>query len=68
MRKKIRFFAILFVFLTAGNLLFVDPKDPWGALFVGFFTAALMAFTFVPLVERPMLSLIKKMLAKYTNH
>jgi hypothetical protein len=70
MRKKLRLFAIIFVFMM-GWSLFVDrvseSREIWGALFVAFFSAVLMGFVFHPLVERPMLNRIKEVLAKYNN-
>lgn len=67
MRKKIGLFTFLFVTVGTSNYLFIGRGEIWSALFVGFFTALIMAFVFVPLVEKPMLNVVKKLTAKYTK-
>lgn len=57
----------MFAMLTIGNYFFVDRNDIGGALFVGFFGSLLFAFVFVPLMEKPMRNVMKKLSAKYSR-
>ena len=64
MRNKIGLFVYLFITTTVCNYLFVGDYDIWSALFVGFFSAVILAFVFMPLVEKPMMNLIKEIVIK----
>ena len=64
MQKKMRLFTFYFTVIAGWNYLFIGRGELWSALFVGFFSSLLVAFVFIPLVERPMLNFIKKIVTK----
>ena len=68
MKKKMMLFTFLFSTNTACHYLFVDRNDIWGAWFVGFFSALFCAFVFIPLVEKPVMNVIKRTSEKLIHH